>query len=92
MSSKYGQSVSNNLKIQLKDQSRTWKKVDYVKDDIVYEDNLLQIKITVTMTFIMTKYFQSTKSFQVTSFFFFLSLLSNCLNFQYHRQRRVIAM
>lgn len=89
MNSKYGQSVSNNLKIQLKEQSRTWKKVDYVKDDI--EDNLLKIKITVIMTFIMTKYFQSIKSFQVT-FFFFLRLLSNCLNFQYHCQRRVIAM
>lgn len=75
MSSKYGQSVSNNLKIQLKEQSRTWKKVNYVKDDIVYEDNLLQIKITVTMTFIMTKYFQSTKSFQVTSFFFFFKFV-----------------
>lgn len=69
MNSKYGQSVSNNLKIQLKEQSRTWKKVDYVKDDI--EDNLLKIKITVIMTFIMTKYFQSIKSFQVTFFFFF---------------------
>lgn len=58
-------------KIQLV-QSRTWKKVDYIKDDIIYEDNLLQIKITVTMTFVMTNYFQTTKSFQVTIFFKFV--------------------